>query len=137
MQCIDTYWDDVSFIPSDKLRSKLSLDAEQMILICMYVAMQSQLPDFFAELKLAYQFATASVRHTKLGYCLTTLEMSLDQILNMTDDDLLPAGQACDVTPVNFKLDRKSVVAEMQNVKDLPLDQCQEGTELQLVKRTD
>jgi len=73
-----------------------------MILICIYVAMKAKLPDFFAQLKLAYQFATQSVRHTKLGYCLTTFEMSLDQILNLTEDDVLPPGQAQDETPVDF-----------------------------------
>ena len=75
-----------------------------MILICMYVALQAKLPDFFAHLKLAYQFATESVRHTKLGYCLTTFEMSLDQILNLQEEDILLAGTAQDATTVDFTI---------------------------------
>ena len=54
------------------------------------------MPDFFAHLKLAYQFATANIRQTKLGYYVATFEMALDQILNLTSADILEAGKACD-----------------------------------------
>ena len=37
---------------------------------------------------------------TKLGYCIQTLEMSLDQILELTDDSVHPAGQAVDAEPI-------------------------------------
>lgn len=86
-------------MPKDKLKAKLALDAEQIILICMYIAIQAQLTDSFAQLKLAYQFATSYVRQTKLGYYLTTFEMALDQILNLTEDQVLQVGQASDALP--------------------------------------
>lgn len=54
------------------------------------------MPDLFAHLKLAYQFATANIRQTKLGYFVATFEMALDQILNLTPADILEAGKACD-----------------------------------------
>ena len=33
------------------------------------------------------EFSTPYVRNTKLGYCLTTLEIALNHILNFTKDD--------------------------------------------------
>ena len=62
----------------------------------------------FAELKLAYQFATQNIRLSKLGYSLTTFEMSLDQILSLSEETLLPVGQTCDHTPVEFELDKET-----------------------------
>ena len=78
VQSIDAFWEGITYLPRDKLKKKLALDAEQMILICIYITLKSQLVDFFAHLKLAYQFATANVRQTKLGYYVATFEMALD-----------------------------------------------------------
>lgn len=86
------------YMPRDKLKQKLALDAEQMILICIYITLKASLPDFFAHLKLAYQFATANVRQTKLGYYVATFEMALDQIINLTESEVTNAGHACDAT---------------------------------------
>ena len=82
----------------DKLKKKLALDAEQMILICIFITLQASIPDIFAHLKLAYQFATANIRQTKLGYYVATFEMALDQILNLTDSEITAEGQACDTS---------------------------------------
>lgn len=96
VQSIDSFWAGVSYIPLESLKKKLALDAEQMILICIYIALRAHLPDLFAHLKLAYQFATQNVRQTKLGYFVATFEMALDQILNMLESEVLDPGKAVD-----------------------------------------
>ena len=58
-------------------------------------------PDEFKPLT-EIKFATQEVRHTKLGYCLTTFEMSLDQLLNLSEDDILTAGKAQDAIAVGL-----------------------------------
>ena len=54
----------------------------------MFIVLKTEMTDFFAELKLAYQFATSYVRQTKLGYYLTTLEVALDQILELNEEQI-------------------------------------------------
>ena len=56
-------------------------------MIYIYITINSQVPDLFAQIKFMNSFATPFVRTTKLGYCLTTLEISVSHILNMTSDD--------------------------------------------------
>ena len=54
----------------------------------------------------------------KLGYSLTTFEMSLDQLLELTDDDMLPTGKACDATSVKFELDKTKLPGNMHEEAD-------------------
>jgi len=44
------------------------------------------------------------VRKSRLGYNLTTFEMSLDQILGLTEDQILEAGKCTDSFQVVFNL---------------------------------
>ena len=91
---INEFWLGITAIPKEKLQAKLALDADQMIMICMFIALRAQIVEFFAQLKLALQFATSSVRASKLGYCCTTFEVTLDQILALEQSQILPAGTA-------------------------------------------
>jgi len=43
----------------------------------------------FAHIKIVNEFSTPFVRTTKLGYCLSTLEVALNHILNLSSDDLV------------------------------------------------
>ena len=39
VKCIDQFWEGVTYLKKDKLRSKLALDADQMILISIYITL--------------------------------------------------------------------------------------------------
>ena len=41
VQSIDNFWQGVTYLPHEKLRKKLALDAEQMILICLYITLRA------------------------------------------------------------------------------------------------
>lgn len=41
VQCIDQFWLDFTFMSKEKLQSKLKLDAEQMIMLCMYIILKA------------------------------------------------------------------------------------------------
>ena len=66
-------------------------------MICMYIALRARIEEFFAQLKLAQQFATSSVRNSKLGYYCTTFEVTLDQILALEKSLILEPGTASDM----------------------------------------
>ena len=65
-----------------------------MIMLSMYIALKAHILEFFAELKLAFQFATTSIKASKLGYSVTTLEVALDQILALEQSAVFPKGTA-------------------------------------------
>jgi Vacuolar sorting protein 9 (VPS9) domain len=56
-------------------------------MIYIFITINAQVPDLFAQIKFMNSFATPFVRTTKLGYCLTTLEIAVTHILNMSSDD--------------------------------------------------
>lgn len=112
----------MTYLPHEKLKKKLALDAEQMILICIYITLQAQLPDFFAHLKLAYQFATANIRQTKLGYYVATFEMALDQILTLTPADILEPGKACDAEEDEDEIASKFSAIERRNEPEVEVN---------------
>ena len=41
VQSIDNFWQGVTYLPHEKLKKKLALDAEQMILICIYITLRA------------------------------------------------------------------------------------------------
>ena len=41
VQSIDSFWEGVTYISHESLRKKLALDAEQMILICIYITLKA------------------------------------------------------------------------------------------------
>ena len=41
IESINAFWLGISTIPKEKLQSKLSLDADQLIMICMYIALKA------------------------------------------------------------------------------------------------
>jgi len=66
---------------------KLTIDGDSLLMIYIFITINAQVPDLFAQIKFMNSFATPFVRTTKLGYCLTTLEISITHILNMSTED--------------------------------------------------
>ena len=84
---IDDHYQGVDF-PSKQ--SKLQLDADCLINLTFFVLLKAQIVDFFAHLKLANQFATTHVKNSKLGYVASTMEVAIEQVLELKGEDLLP-----------------------------------------------
>ena len=58
------------------------------LMIFTYIVTQCKLKDLFAQAKLANDFTTPHIRKTKQGYCLQTLQSSLDYLLDISKEDL-------------------------------------------------
>lgn len=54
------------------------------------------MPEIFAHFKLGYMYSTNTVKQSKLGFCALNLNSSIETILTLTEDELLPAGIATD-----------------------------------------
>ena len=70
-------------------KEKLTIDGDSLLMIYIYIAIKAKLNDLFAQVKFMNEFSTPFVRNTKMGYCVTTLEISLNHILNLTKDDFI------------------------------------------------
>ena len=68
--------------------SKLVINGEEFLMIFTYIVTQCKLKDLFAQAKLANDFTTPHIRKTKQGYCLQTLQSSLDYLLDISKEDL-------------------------------------------------
>ena len=69
-------------------KDKLTIDGDTLLMIYIYVCIKSQLVDLFAQVKIMNEFSTPFVRTTKLGYVLSTMEVALNYIINLTMEDL-------------------------------------------------
>jgi len=67
-------------------KSKLTLDADTLINLCVFVLLKAQCAEIYGHLKLANQFATNQIRNSKLGYVSSTIEVSIEQILTLEED---------------------------------------------------
>ena len=82
--CVDKFWEDVVY----KLDRKkdLTLDADSLLMIFIYVTFKAEISQMYAHLKLANQFATPSLKQSKLGYYTSTMEVSLEQVICFEED---------------------------------------------------
>jgi hypothetical protein len=58
-------------------KTKLTLDADQLLMIFMFIAMRSKVYELLAHLKFINELSTNTLRLSKLGYCILTLEVAL------------------------------------------------------------
>jgi hypothetical protein len=58
-------------------KKKLTLDADELLMIFIYVTLKSKLSELYGHLKLINEFSTDTLRHSKLGYYTSTLEVAL------------------------------------------------------------
>jgi len=83
IKCINAFWKGVRID-----RSKLTIDGDQHLMLYIYIATKARLPELFAHVKMAKEFVTPTVRNTRYGYCLSTLEVALFHILEMDISEL-------------------------------------------------
>ena len=73
VKSIDAFWRDITQV--DKKR--LTLDADQLLMIFIFVTIRSKVYELLAHLKFINEFSTNTLRLSKLGYCILTLEVAL------------------------------------------------------------
>lgn len=65
--------------------SLLSIDADQLMTIYIYIILKADIPELIIHSELVKQFTTSMTKSTMLGYYFTTLEGSLNYILEIKD----------------------------------------------------
>jgi hypothetical protein len=62
-------------------------------MLYVYVAAKAQIKNIFAHLQFCKEFSTPYIKTTRVGYCLTTMEVALTlltdekDLINMQEDD--------------------------------------------------
>ena len=92
MEANDQFWKDVTTIS----KSKLSIGADQLQKIIVYILMQTKMVDLCAHLKLAFIFSTGQLKLSRLGYFLTTLDACVEEIIALEDGLVTTAGMTTD-----------------------------------------
>ncbi|CDW86425.1 UNKNOWN [Stylonychia lemnae] len=84
IESINKFWKGL-----DVEKDKLTVNGDSILMIYIFITVKARtnVQDLFAHVKYMGEFSTPFVRNTKLGYCLTTLEIALNHILNLTKDD--------------------------------------------------
>ena len=54
-------------------------------MIYQYVCIKANISGLFAAIKFCREFSTTFIRNTRLGYCLVTLEMGLNQMIEFPE----------------------------------------------------
>jgi len=73
---IEEFWKGVR-IPSDKI----TLDADQLLMLYVYIVGRSGLRDIYAHIQFCIEFSTDYIKTTRVGYSLTTLEVALNLLV--------------------------------------------------------
>ncbi|CDW80265.1 UNKNOWN [Stylonychia lemnae] len=82
---INAFWKGISID-----RDKLTIDADSILGIYIFIIINSDIPNLMAQIKFMQTFSTPYVQNiTKLGYCLDTLNIALNHILNMDQTKLM------------------------------------------------
>ena len=61
-------------------KDKLTIDGDTLLMIYIFISIKAKIETIFAQIKLMNEFATPFVRTTKLGYCLSSLEVAINHI---------------------------------------------------------
>mmetsp|Transcript_20090 Transcript_20090/g.19057 ORF Transcript_20090/g.19057 Transcript_20090/m.19057 type:complete len:123 (-) Transcript_20090:278-646(-) len=73
VKSIDHFWRKVKILE----KSKLTLDADQLLMIFIFVTVRSKVTELLSHLKFINEFSTESLRKSKLGFYTSTLEVAI------------------------------------------------------------
>ena len=63
-------------------------------MLYLYIVLKAKIPNMFAYMKIMEEFSTTYVRSiSRYGYCMTTLEVVMDRVSNLTLNELLENQQ--------------------------------------------
>lgn len=67
----------------------LTIAADSLIMIYIFIILRSKVFECFSQIKFVNEFLTPYVKNSKLGYCITTLEVAVTHINSLTRDELI------------------------------------------------
>ena len=80
--CINDFWQEMEeYIKKDYL----SIEAEQIMTIFIYIIIQSGLTDIFVHCKMIKYFTTCTTKSSMIGYYYSTVESSITYIKTLKD----------------------------------------------------
>jgi hypothetical protein len=66
----------------------VTIAADSLIMVYIYVIVKAKVLDLFAQIRFINEYLTPHVKATKLGYCITTLEIAVSHIITLSIDEL-------------------------------------------------
>ena len=100
---IADFWKGVNVAPD-----KLTYDADQILMIYVYIIAKSKIRNLFAHLHMCQEFSTNYVMTTRVGYCYTTMEIALTMLLE--NSDLIDMTALYDEQTKQTKMQEKRVL---------------------------
>lgn len=84
VESINKFWKGITVIDKEKL----TINGDSMLMIYIFITIKARqnVSDLFAQIKFMNEFSTSTIKNTKLGYCMTTLEIALNHILMLSKD---------------------------------------------------
>lgn len=89
-ECIDDYWEDSPDIDKDEL----IVNADQILSIYLYIVLKAKIKHLWAHLGLMQEFLRKDVKQSTMGYYLSTIEASLENIALLTPEFLVQLKQS-------------------------------------------
>ena len=83
MDSIGQFWEGIDVDSED-----LTVAADQMILIYLFIVVRSKLSNFYSHIMFIQEFTTKYIKQISLGYFLTTYEMALITLIDSDDEKL-------------------------------------------------
>lgn len=85
-ECVNEFWKDFENIVTSSL---LSIDADELMTIFIYVIIKANMPDLLIHAKFIKEFTTSNSKSTMIGYYFTTIEAAIIYILSVKDKESL------------------------------------------------
>ena len=71
-------------------KNKLTIDGDSILAIYLYIIINSDIPNLWAQIQFMQTYTTPYVQNvTKLGYCLDTLSIALNHLMEMNSISLM------------------------------------------------
>ena len=80
--CINDYWKNLDKII---IKSFLSIDADELMSIFIYIIIKSQFHEILIHTKIIKDFTTCQAKNTMIGYYYITLDASIIYIMELND----------------------------------------------------
>lgn len=66
-------------------QDKIGLDGDQILMLYVYICAKAGLKNIFAHIQFCSEFSTPYIKTTRVGYCLTTIEVALKLLCDERD----------------------------------------------------
>jgi len=100
---IKDFWDGV-----DVKKDKLVLDGDQVMMLFVFILTKVKISNIFAQLAFCKEFSTNYIKDTRMGYCLTTMEIALKLLVD--EPNLIKIEDETATAPVSWVQRRNSII---------------------------